>query len=389
MTVFVHTADWHLGKPYASIRDDEGRALVRQARFDALEQVARAATEAGAAFVAVAGDLFDSPTPDRSTVSAALSAIGGIGVPVYVIPGNHDHAGPGAVWEQEFFRREREVLAPGLRILTEPRPVEAEGAVILPAPLLHRQLASDPTAWIRSTNAFPGDGVLPRIVLAHGSVQDFGGRREGAEPTRSQPNLIQVERLPMEEIDYVALGDWHGTREIREKVWYPGTPEPDRFAKGEDHRQGRVLVVEVDRGGAPVVRPVETGVLGWHAVGARLDSGGDVKALGETMSEHIGGRARKDLVRLELEGALGLADRRRLDELIESLRSRLLELRVEDRVRLAPDGSELRTLTQGEADPLIARVASRLLATLESGTEDAPVVEASLRELYLVAEEAS
>ncbi len=386
MTVFVHTADWHLGKPFASIQGEESRALVRQARFDALERVAGVVAESGAAFVVVAGDLFDSPTPDRSTVSAALSAIGGIGVPVYVIPGNHDHAGPGSVWDQGFFQREREVLAPGLRILTEPRPVEAEGAVILPAPLLHRQLASDPTAWLRSPDAFSEADSLPRIVLAHGSVQDFGGRREGAAPTRSQPNLIQIERLPMEEIDYVALGDWHGTRGITEKAWYPGTPEPDRFAKGEDHRQGRVLVVEVERGGAPVVRPVETGVLGWHTVDARLDSGGDVEALGKEASERIGGRARKDLVRLEMDGTLGLAERRRLDELIESLRSRLLELRVEDQVRLAPDELELRALIRGEGDPLIGRVASRLLDALESGAEDARVVEASLRELYLVAE---
>ena len=42
----------------------------------------------------------------RGTVSPPMD------VPVLAIPGNHDHAGPGTVWEQDFFRREQD--GPGI-----------------------------------------------------------------------------------------------------------------------------------------------------------------------------------------------------------------------------------------------------------------------------------
>ena len=72
---FIHTADWQIGKPFAGIGDAHKRALVHQARIDAIKRIGRVAQESGAEFVLVAGDLFDSPSADRGTVSAACSAI--------------------------------------------------------------------------------------------------------------------------------------------------------------------------------------------------------------------------------------------------------------------------------------------------------------------------
>ena len=95
--VFIHTADWQLGKPFASIRDESKRNQVQQERLQAVQRLAAVVKDSGAAFVLVAGDLFDSSQATKSTVSAACAAIGSLGVPVWVIPGNHDHgaqAGP-------------------------------------------------------------------------------------------------------------------------------------------------------------------------------------------------------------------------------------------------------------------------------------------------------
>ena len=92
---FVHTADWQIGKPFARISDPRKRALVNQARVAVVGRIGRVVEEQGAEFVLVAGDLFDSPSVDKATVSAASGAIGRIPVPVIAIPGNHDHAGPG------------------------------------------------------------------------------------------------------------------------------------------------------------------------------------------------------------------------------------------------------------------------------------------------------
>lgn len=169
--VFLHTADLQLGKPFASVRDEPKRNRLRQERLHALQGMERHAREAGAAFVLVAGDLFDSSQATKSTVSAACAAIGALGIPVLVIPGNHDHGGPGSIWEQEFFLREQQQLAPNLRVLLRPEPLVLDGAILFPAPLLRRHEAGDPTAWIRQAlddPALPPD--LPRIVLAHGTI---------------------------------------------------------------------------------------------------------------------------------------------------------------------------------------------------------------------------
>src|SRR6187401_2481376 len=148
-TTFLHTADWQIGKPFAGVEDIQKRSLLQQERINMLERVAGAARDQNADFVVVAGDLFDSPSVTKATVSAACSAIGKLPIPVFAIPGNHDHGGPGSLWEQPFFRQEQAQLAPNLRMLLTPEAVELENAVLFPCPLLRRHESTDLTAWLR------------------------------------------------------------------------------------------------------------------------------------------------------------------------------------------------------------------------------------------------
>lgn len=385
MATFIHTADWHLGKPFGSVEDDEKRTLVREARLGALARIAEEVVEHRAEFVVVAGDLFDSPRPRKTTVSGAMAGIGAIGVPVYVIPGNHDHAGAESVWAQSFFQREREELAPNLQLLLEPTPVEAPGAVLFPAPLAHRQLASDSTGWLRSPEVFDGAQDRPRIVVAHGSVQGFSSDADEEGSPTSQPNFLDLDRLPTEPIDYIALGDWHGLKRVSERAWYAGTPEPDRFPKGEDHRQGHILVVKARRGSVAQVTPASTGSLGWHRHSATVDSSAELAHLKADLDSLLESRVREDLLRLTIEGALSLEARRTLDQQLESLRSRLLRLKLDDRVRLAPSPEELDAFAGAGADPLISTVARRLVDMLQEDGEQAPAAERALRDLYQMA----
>ncbi len=108
---FLHTADWQLGKPYGSVEDPDKRAILRQQRLETIDRLGEIARRHQAAFILVAGDLFDSPSPDRGTVSAACAAIGRLGLPVIAIPGNHDHGGAGGPWQQEYFLKERDLHA--------------------------------------------------------------------------------------------------------------------------------------------------------------------------------------------------------------------------------------------------------------------------------------
>ena len=381
--IFIHTADWQIGKSFAGIGDAHKRSLVQQERIEAIKRIGGVAQEHGAAFVLVAGDLFDSPSADKATVSATCSAIGQIGVPVLAIPGNHDHAGPGSVWEQAFFQRELDALAPNLRVLLEAAPVELDAALILPCPLLRRAVMADPTDWLRTPEAFAGlSPDKPRIVLAHGSTQTFSGQWSDDEEGASASNLLDLSRLPATEIDYIALGDWHGSKQIDAKAWYAGTPELDRFPKGGEHDPGNVLVVEARRGAAPLVARVATSRLRWRELTFDFAGDASLNTLQERLFALLEARANEDLLRLSLTGSLGIEAANRLEELLESLGARLLRMKLANGTLIAPTDAELQALTARSGAPLIASVACKLVERAAGDSEEAQVARIALRELH-------
>ena len=384
-TTFLHTADWQLGKPFARIVDPQKRALVQQERLAVLDRIASAARGRGAQFILVAGDLFDSPSATKATVAAACSALGRMALPVLAIPGNHDHGGPGSLWEQEFFKRERAALAPNFHLLLTPDPVELEHAMIFPCPLLRRAESIDPTAWLRDPDVFAGtDPDKPRILLAHGSVQGFGNDSDDEE-SQVGTNRIDLSRLPDGAIDYIALGDWHGTKMITPHAWYAGTPEPDRFPKGESNEPGHVLCVAVKRGGIPQVERILTAGLRWRQVIWEFTEDSALAALQQEISDWLGQRAGQDLLRLELRGSLGITAGATLEQSLESWEARLLRLKLTDLTVTAPTTEELSALTGRAEDPLISRVASQLAEQAAGTGEEAVIARLALRELHMLA----
>ncbi len=375
----LHLADAQLGKPMASIEDPETRTLVQRARLDALENAAGVARDENVAAVLIAGDFFDSPRATRKVVSAACAAIGAMKRPVYLIPGNHDHGGPGGIWEQPFFQREQAQLAPNLHLCLTPRPVEADGFVLFPCPLLRRAETADTTAWLRDPAVLEkAGGDRPRIVLAHGSVVDFSPDSRDLEDDPGAGNHLALERLPMEEVDYIALGDWHGVRQVGTKAWYAGAHEYDRFPKGDDYRAGRVLLVDAERGRIPEVEQKPVGVLDWRRAAFSFREDADL----EPLASLIDACGRTDVLRLALDGNLGFAALERLHELLESLRARVLYLRLDDKTRLTPSEEEIRSLTADDTHPVIAHVAERLIREGENDSDRADVARIALQTLY-------
>ena len=376
---FIHTADWQLGKTFASIHEESKRNRIQQARFQTLRNLADQAAASSASFILVAGDLFDSSQATKATVSAACAAIGAMEIPVLVIPGNHDHAGPASIWEQEFFKREQLDLAPNLQVILKPEPLHLESAVIYPAPLLRRHDAGDPTAWIRSAVM---DHDLPRIVLAHGTVQGFGSSLDDEHNSSSVVNWIDLSRLPLDAIDYIALGDWHGTKQVGPKAWYCGTPEIDRFPKGDANDPGNFLKVTVTRGQAPIVEKVTSSRFLWKKIAFRFSEDASLAHFSTQMSETLGQRADEQLLSLALDGSLGIEASGNLEKILESWESRLLRLKLEHRVTIAPTDEEIIALTYRSDDPLIATVAGQLVSQIHGTGEDAAIARLALRELY-------
>lgn len=381
---FLHTADWQLGKPFAGVEDLQKRSLLQNERLAVLQRMAATARARHAQFILVAGDLFDSPSATKATVSAACSAIGALGIPVLTIPGNHDHGGPDSLWHQEFFQRERDQLAPNLQVLLQTEPVEVAGAVIFPCPLLRRHETVDPLAWLRSLDDLESRfGDRPRIVLAHGSVINFGGLPDDDDAESAGSNLLDLSRLREGDFDYLALGDWHGTKQVGPRAWYSGTPELDRFVKGDQHDPGNVLVVEAARGRLPRVDCVRTGSLQWHELTFCFADDAGLDRLQEQVAERIGNRANLDLLWLHLSGSLDLGTVTRLEQWIETWEARLLRVKQDNQTTLAPSPAELQALTQRTDDPLLARVATRLVSLATTGTgEEAATARVALRELH-------
>jgi len=431
--VFIHAADLQIGKPFSPIVDESKRARAQQERLEAIRRIGTVVRDRRARFVVLAGDVFDSPTPAHATISAALGAFAAIGVPIYAIPGNHDHAGPDSLWETAFFRRERERVAPHFHLLDTPAVtvvnledggVGPASVVLLPCPLLRRHHADDPTAWIRGVD-FSTLGDSPRIVIAHGSTAVFSGafQIDDDGDVGRPANSIAIDRLPIEHLDYVALGDWHGFTAVGPKAWYSGTHEIDRFPK-PGQEPGHVACVTVGRGAPPTVEAVRTGRFRWLSHTITLDTEseteadsvplaaeGGAAAAGSAVGTDGGPESRGpayldawltqatqpkaegepgfdgSLARITVTGTVSLAGRQELDRIIESWQARLLRLDLVDTVRISPTTDEIHDLADRPNDPIISRVAAELVQQLEAGgpPDDIDVIRQAIFMLHALA----
>ena len=381
---FIHTADWQLGKPYERIdNEDDKRSLASQARFDVLKTIGERIKAHQAEFVLIAGDLFDSITPSNANVSKAFERMGSWNVPVFIIPGNHDHGGPGSLWENDYLVAEQRKLAPQVRLLLEKKPFVHGDVVIYPCPLLRRTDTADLTAWLRDPSVHQAEhATKTRIVLAHGTVQGFGSSADEEEDAPGEANLIDVKRLPASDYDYVALGDWHGTTEITPKAWYSGTPEIDRFPKGADNDPGNILEVVAGRSLAPQVTKVRTSRLNWIALDHRFTDDRQVTELETKLLQELLTGADQALIKLHLTGSLGIKASGELQKLYEVVRARSIRLKLKDEVGIAPTEEEIQRLCNDSQNPLIARVATKLVDLTRNNPAEAAKASLALRELF-------
>lgn len=369
MLTFLHTADIQVGMPFHKIPGDAG-ARVRQARLDVLDTLARSANERRVAFTLIAGDFFDSHTLDPRIVAQACGKLAAFAAPVFILPGNHDYAGtPDSVYEQPLFQRECPAHVTVLRE-REPRVIADGKAVLLPAPLLQRHAWGDASAHITAEfGADSAPGAI-RIGLAHGDVAGF--EKSGQEAR----NFIEPDRATHARLDYLALGDWHGTKEINPRTWYAGAPEPTSFDQPE---AGLALFVSIEaQGSAPHVERVPTGQFQWTSHVARLAADADADAVVAWL-EAIGDAART-LARVELIGEVSVETMQRLRHVLDVHGRRLLHLRERlAKLHAAPSEAELAGLA---LEGYVARAADELRARSRGTGNDAEAARDALALLY-------
>lgn len=370
---FLHTADWQIGKTFGGFEADKA-SLLRRARLGAIDRLAAVAGEVGAADVVVCGDVFDSEgLSDRQLREALQRLATHQRLNWHLLPGNHDPARADGIWS-----RLAGLGLPGnVRPLLEARPVAiAEGVCLLPAPLATKAVSRDPTSWMDA--AATTAGVL-RIGVAHGSTQGFGS--SGSASVGIDPGRRQSAGL-----DYLALGDWHGVREVGPGVWYSGTPEPDQFP---DNEPGYALAVTIERAGAaPRVTRIATAAHQWRKATLVLRGRDDLADV-EAGVAALGPAKSALLLELTLKGRITLADDAEIEAALATLEAGIFHLVVRrDDLALAgdDDGAAL-------GDPRLQRVAARLQAMRQGGREvskeapgeapeQAALAEGALRRLY-------
>ena len=249
MFSFIHTSDWHLGKPFGQFEEDL-RGRLREARHSIIERMASLAHDRNARLVLVAGDVWDSREPSAAILRQSLNAMAGHEPLQWaLLPGNHDLAREGGMWERLASGADR----PGnVHLLLSEQPFEVEdGVFLLPAPCRVKDPGRDLTAWMDGEETPKG---AIRIGVAHGSIQDFSSERPHS-------SMINPNRVETGNLDYLALGDWHGTVKVGDRCWYSGTPEPDRFRKNQS---GNCLLVQIEAAGEkPFVESIKTRQFAW------------------------------------------------------------------------------------------------------------------------------
>ncbi|WP_404367345.1 exonuclease SbcCD subunit D [Marinobacter sp.] len=272
MPRFLHTADWQMGRHYSRFENEDATALA-EARFSTIERLAALASEQACDAVLVAGDVFDAQTVSDRTIRRVFNAMAGFAGPWVLLPGNHDAALAESVWSRA--RRLGAVPANAwLALEAGALELPEQGLAILSAPLTQRHTYEDLTAAFDQPETTPG---LLRIGLAHGSVQ--GILAEEIDAT----NPIAPDRTERARLDYLALGDWHGVKQINARTWYSGTPEPERFRNNE---AGFALVVDITAPGSePQIARHRTGQYDWRQWRETLSVETDLDQLIQRLNE--------------------------------------------------------------------------------------------------------
>ena len=305
MVRFLHTADWQLGITRHFLKG-EAQARFNDARLNAIEQTGNIAINEGCQFVVVCGDVFESNQVERQVLTRALERVAAFPkMEFFLLPGNHDPLDAASIYLSKTFEERK---PENVKVLGGSGPVlPVPGVELIAAPWRNKHpvtdLVGEACRGLGATHAI-------RIVVGHGAVDSMS-------PNPDDPRLIGLARLEekLEEglIHFVALGDRHSTTDVGTtgRVWYAGAPEPTDY---DEVDPGNVLVVDVDANSVSVERR-RVGTWEFVSHDWQLSSDEDI----DTLEEWLSSLQNKDraIVKISLVGQVSLAQKARLDALLE------------------------------------------------------------------------
>jgi DNA repair exonuclease SbcCD nuclease subunit len=161
----------------------------------------------------LAGDIFDHNRVPGAMVDGVSSLLAEAGLPVVILPGNHDCLTAGSVYERG-----------GIADVPNVRISGTDGEQAFRFPELDLEVWGRAHAEYRNMAPLrdpPPRSALRRIVMAHGHwLRDEGDRHRGW--------LLTSEEIAAADADYVALGHWpQAQRAGNDSVpaYYCGSPD--------------------------------------------------------------------------------------------------------------------------------------------------------------------
>lgn len=376
---FLHTADWQLGMTRHFLAGD-AQPRYSAARRDAVAALGALAAEVGAEFVVVSGDVFEHNQLAPQVIGQSLEAMRAIGIPVYLLPGNHDPLDASSVYTGALFTSEcpENVVVLDRAGVHEIRP----GVQIVAAPWRSKAPTTDLVAEV--LDGLPADGST-RVLVAHGGVDVL-------DPDRDKPSLIRLDKvekaLSDNVIHYVALGDKHSLTQVGDsgRVWYSGSPEVTNYDDVEAD-PGHVLIVDIDETDPQRPVTVEARHIGrWRFV--TLHNQVDTSRCIADLDMNLDLMPDKDrtVVRLALTGSLTVTDRAALDACLDRYARLFAWLGLWERhtdLAVIPADGEFDDLGIGG---FAASAVEELVATARAGTDDAVDAQAALALLLRLAD---
>ena len=216
-------------------------------------------------------------------------------------------------------------------------------------------------------------------MVAHGAVRSLSAAPDALGLVDDAFLMAQISKGA---IDFVVLGDRHGTLEVAPGIWYPGTPE---VTAEREINPGNVLVVDIDgKSRRSKVGVVRVGSWELRALDFALNNDDDVDRLLAEL-EQVTNKEKTGL-KLALTGTLSVREKARLDDVLDRMGDLFARLDVweshTDLAVLSEDddfsGLGLGGFTLAAAGDLQAQARS------EAGT-DATVAADSLGLLYRLA----
>ena len=337
----LHTSDWHVGKAIrGESRADEHRAV--------LQEIVGIAESEQVDLAIVAGDLFDSASPNAEAeeiVYRALLGLASAGIPVAVIAGNHDNAkrlqavapllelGKVHVVSEPTRPDEGGVMelttAAGTNVRLAMLPFVSKRGIVRAEQLMeqaafeHAQVYAERLRLLvdHMCRGFTDDTV--NILAAHAFV--LGAAAGGGERPAHlvEEYAITAQSFPAS-IGYGALGHLHRPQKLPAgpPLHYCGSPLQLDFGEGEQTKQVNIVTIEP---GAPAdVKAVE------------LNSGWRLRTLRGGLDELLTTEPPQNTwLRVIVQGATraGLAQMVR-----DALGPGVVDVRVEEAGRAAADG---------------------------------------------------